>query len=68
MIAYTDGLSEAINAEGDLWGEDRLIETAGGCAGLSAADTVDTLLEGVSLFVSGAPQRDDIALVILTVT
>jgi sigma-B regulation protein RsbU (phosphoserine phosphatase) len=68
VIAYTDGLSEAIDPQGQLWGEDRLIETAEGCAGLNAADTVDALLKAMSLFAAGAPQRDDIALVILRVT
>jgi len=69
VIAYTDGLSEAMNAQGQLWGEDRLIQTAKGCAGLnlSAADTVDVLLEAASSFASGAPQRDDIAVVVLRV-
>jgi sigma-B regulation protein RsbU (phosphoserine phosphatase) len=67
VIAYTDGLSEAMNVEGQLWGEDRLIQTAQGCVGLSAAATIDTLLEAVSSFANGARQQDDIALVILQV-
>ena len=67
VIAYTDGLSEAMNAQGQLWGEARLIQTAEESAGLSATDTVDALLEAVSAFASGAPQRDDIALVVLRV-
>jgi len=68
VIAYTDGLSEAMDAQGQLWGEDRLIQAAEGCAGLSAADTVEALLEAASSFASGTPQRDDIALVILRAT
>jgi len=67
VIAYTDGLSEAMNLQGRLWGEDRLIQTAKKCAGLSAADTIDALLEAVSSFANGARQRDDIAVVILRV-
>jgi len=67
VIAYTDGLSEAMNLQGQLWGEDRLIQTVQTCANLSAADTIDALLEAVSLFANGARQRDDIALVILRV-
>jgi phosphoserine phosphatase RsbU/P len=67
MIGYTDGLSEAMNARGQLWGEDRLIRTAKKCVGLSAAETIDALLAAVSSFASGARQRDDIALVVLRV-
>jgi phosphoserine phosphatase RsbU/P len=68
VIGYTDGLSEAMNAQGQLWGEERLIRAARKCVGLNAADTIDRLLNAVSSFASGAPQRDDIALVILRVT
>jgi sigma-B regulation protein RsbU (phosphoserine phosphatase) len=70
VIAYTDGLSEAMNLDGQLWGDDRLIQTGKTCARLklSAADTVDALLEAVSSFANGARQRDDIALVILRVS
>ena len=68
VIAYTDGLSEAMNLQGQLWGEDRLIQTVQNCANLSAADTVDALLEAVSTFARGARQQDDIALVILRVS
>jgi sigma-B regulation protein RsbU (phosphoserine phosphatase) len=68
VIAYTDGLSEAMNLQGQLWGEDRLIQTVQNCANLSAADTIDALLEAVSSFANGARQRDDIALVILRVS
>jgi phosphoserine phosphatase RsbU/P len=67
VIAYTDGLSETMNGQGQLWGEDRLIQAAQKCAGLNAADTIDALLEAVSSFASGAPQRDDIALVVARV-
>jgi sigma-B regulation protein RsbU (phosphoserine phosphatase) len=67
VIAYTDGLSEAMNKQGQLWGEDRLIQTAQDCASrnLSAAETIDALLDAANSFACGAPQRDDIALVIL---
>ena len=68
VIGYTDGLSEAMNVQGQLWGEDRLIQTAKKCTGLSAANTIDRLLDAVSSFASGARQRDDIALAILRVT
>ena len=68
VIVYTDGLSEAMNVQGQLWGEDRLIQTGKKCDGLSAADTIDALLEAVSSFARGARQQDDIALVILRVS
>jgi sigma-B regulation protein RsbU (phosphoserine phosphatase) len=69
MIAYTDGLTEAMDTRGQLWGEDRLIQAAKECAGqnLNAADTIDVLLNAASSFARTAGQRDDTALVILRV-
>jgi serine phosphatase RsbU (regulator of sigma subunit) len=66
---FTDGISEAMNENAELFGERRLrdlIEAAG-----SGADDLGLLrnriLEGVRVFAGGAPQHDDMTLMILKV-
>ncbi len=67
VVAFTDGLAEAENSEGDFWGDERLIQTIAECSGLSASDTIKNVLNTVRSFTAGTPQRDDIALVALCV-
>ncbi len=46
LLAYTDGISEAMTSDDEEWGEERMI---------AAADA----------FTAGAPQHDDMTLVIV---
>lgn len=63
VFLYTDGVTEATNANNELFGEDRLIETLNAVADLSA-DAISTKVhEAVNAFVGSAPQFDDITMV-----
>lgn len=64
LVAYTDGLSEAMNPEGEEWGEERLIAAVQRCVGLPALQIVDRLARMADDFVSGAPQHDDMTVVV----
>ncbi|MGH9869448.1 MAG: SpoIIE family protein phosphatase [Candidatus Polarisedimenticolia bacterium] len=64
VVAYTDGISEAMNADDEEWGEQRLIEAAGACDGQPAADIIRTLMRAADAFAAGAPQHDDMTLVV----
>jgi serine phosphatase RsbU (regulator of sigma subunit) len=66
IVAFTDGVTEARNEE-EEFGEDRTEKVLAGCAGLSATETVGTLLDEVLRFGEG-PSRDDIAIVALRVS
>lgn len=69
MVLYTDGVSEATNAAGDLFGEDRLYALLERMpAGLSARDVAERLLDDVRTFLAGVDPQDDITLVVLRVT
>jgi serine phosphatase RsbU (regulator of sigma subunit) len=46
LVGYTDGISEAMNAADEEWGEERLMTSA-------------------DRFVSGAPQHDDMTLIVV---
>jgi sigma-B regulation protein RsbU (phosphoserine phosphatase) len=67
LVAFTDGISEAMNPEEEEWGEDRLIEAAKTCHGLRAADTISRLISAADLFANGAKQHDDMTLLIVQV-
>jgi len=61
FVLFSDGVSEAMNAAEDFYGEERLLATLSAGADVSAADTVTRVLTDVRAFVAGAKQSDDIA-------
>jgi phosphoserine phosphatase RsbU/P len=67
VVAFTDGVSEAMNVEDEEWGEENLIGVAKTCAGLSAAESVCRIMTAAHAFTAGAPQHDDMTLVVLHV-
>jgi sigma-B regulation protein RsbU (phosphoserine phosphatase) len=67
LIGYTDGISEAMNSKDEEWGEDRMIAKAASCLHLSAQQILDCLLDAADKFASGAPQHDDMTLVLMKI-
>jgi len=67
MVAFTDGISEAMNDTEEEWDEERLIETIRTCNSRSAADMINSILEQVDSFTAGARQHDDMTLVVMRV-
>lgn len=67
LIAFTDGISEAMNNAGEEWGEERLVETIQFDYGFSAAQILQHAVEAADAFVGGAKQHDDMTLVVLRV-
>jgi serine phosphatase RsbU (regulator of sigma subunit) len=65
LLAFTDGISEAMNASEDEWGEDRLIAEAQAHANLNAEGLLQRLFRAADAFAAGAPQHDDMTLVVL---
>ena len=66
-VLFTDGVSESMNARDEEWGEDRLIEFAQTCHGVSASEAMTRILAAAEAFAAGAPQHDDMTLVLLRV-
>jgi sigma-B regulation protein RsbU (phosphoserine phosphatase) len=64
LVMFTDGVSEAENHAHDEWGEDALAETARTCIGLPAAEIISRIMQAADSFVAGAPQHDDMTLVV----
>jgi sigma-B regulation protein RsbU (phosphoserine phosphatase) len=65
LVAYTDGISEAMNAVNEEWGEDRMMAAVGPQRAASAATLIDVLMNAADAFVAGAPQHDDMTLLVV---
>jgi phosphoserine phosphatase RsbU/P len=67
LIAFTDGISEAMTADYEEWGEERLIAAARMTTHRSAQDIITAVVASADQFTAGAPQNDDLSLVVLKV-
>ena len=67
LVVYTDGFSEAMNPKLEEWGEKRLINAVSSSDRLPAKDAIQSIIQAADAFASGAPQSDDMTLVILRV-
>jgi len=67
LVAYTDGISEAMNVREEEWDEERLITALAYCKAPSAKDTIEWILQQVDAFTAGAPQHDDMTLLVARV-
>jgi sigma-B regulation protein RsbU (phosphoserine phosphatase) len=65
LVIYTDGFSEAMSPKLEEWGENRLIDAITSCNGQPAKDSIAKIMQAADTFASGAPQSDDMTLVIL---
>ncbi|WP_409341886.1 PP2C family protein-serine/threonine phosphatase [Paenibacillus sp. MBLB4367] len=65
VVLYTDGITEAEDAERRQFGTARLSELLPSVALLSAEEGAHELLASVDRFADGAPQSDDIAVLVV---
>jgi len=61
LFLYTDGVTEAMNQNGELYGEDRLERALQ----RSGREFVNEISNDVAAFVNGAEQSDDITMLAL---
>jgi sigma-B regulation protein RsbU (phosphoserine phosphatase) len=64
LILYTDGVTEATNAVGEMFGEASLAAVLQAHRNSSAAGIRDGLLHALDGFIKDTPQSDDVTLVI----
>ncbi len=67
FLLYTDGVTEALNVEGDLFGEDKLEQVAVRNYTLHPHDLVEAVHREVTEYAMGAVQSDDITILSLEV-
>jgi sigma-B regulation protein RsbU (phosphoserine phosphatase) len=63
-VVYSDGVTEAANLGDEEFGEERLIEVLKRRRTESSDAIVSAVMESLNRFTSGAPQADDITLVV----
>jgi sigma-B regulation protein RsbU (phosphoserine phosphatase) len=66
LVLYTDGVTEAFNAANEAYGEERLVTEIRDNGGATAAVLIERICHSVTTFAGGAPQSDDITLIVLT--
>ena len=59
LLLYSDGISEAFDAGGGQFGEERLQETWRGCSATPTSNVVECLMGAVERFRGSAPQSAD---------
>jgi len=67
LVAYTDGITEAEDRQHELWGQQSLEALLRSCSRKSPKEIINAILEQVSTFTNGQPQRDDITLLVMRV-
>jgi serine phosphatase RsbU (regulator of sigma subunit) len=67
LVAYTDGITEAANTSGELWGLERLESLLRSSSRRAPNEIIERILAEVSDFANGEPQHDDATLVVMKV-
>jgi sigma-B regulation protein RsbU (phosphoserine phosphatase) len=65
LLLYTDGLTESFNAEGEFYGEGRLLESIKSDTCTSASDLLDVVEKSLLNFVQDMPPADDLTMLVL---
>ena len=65
LVMYSDGVTEAANPDGEMFGEERLAEVVKSFSGESAQELLETVVEAVRQFTAGYAQADDITVVVV---
>jgi sigma-B regulation protein RsbU (phosphoserine phosphatase) len=67
IALYTDGITEAMNARSDLFGDGRLSRIIAEHGHLDAADLRERILREIEAFVGQADQHDDMTMILIKV-
>lgn len=67
LVVFSDGVDEAFNSDGEMFTESRLSQQLDLSCALSAAAATETVLSAIDTFSAGAPQSDDITLLLLDI-
>jgi sigma-B regulation protein RsbU (phosphoserine phosphatase) len=65
MLAYTDGISEALNLQDQEWGEERMVAAARAHLPESASTILRHIVTEADRFAAAAPQHDDMTLLLM---
>ena len=65
LLLYTDGVTEALNGDGDMFEVQRLIDTLRASAAGSARDVAQAVVDAYNRFVGDTEQSDDVTFVVI---
>lgn len=65
LLVGTDGIWEARNRDGEMFGKERLAKTVREWAGHTADALLCRIVEALNVFCEGAPRDDDVTLVVV---
>jgi phosphoserine phosphatase RsbU/P len=67
LLAYTDGLSEALDVRGEEFGETRVREALAETSRMSVEEMRDEIVRRVEEWCTDAPQHDDLTFIVMKV-
>jgi serine phosphatase RsbU (regulator of sigma subunit)/DNA-binding GntR family transcriptional regulator len=67
VVAYTDGITEVENRNGEMWGDRGLKKLLASCSQRTPDQIITSILDEVATFAHPLPQRDDMTLVVMQV-
>ena len=67
FVLFTDGITEAMNASDDFYGEERLGRFIEAHEHLPSEELRERVLREVSAFVGDVPQHDDMTIILLRI-
>jgi sigma-B regulation protein RsbU (phosphoserine phosphatase) len=68
IVFYTDGITEAMNATSDLFGESRLSRIVEEHGHLESGELRERILREIEAFVGSADQHDDMTMILIKIT
>ena len=68
LVVYSDGVTEALDVDGQEFGEARLVELIAEHHAADAGAILDAIVRGVQVFARGAAQHDDVTAVVVKFT
>ena len=67
IVLFTDGVSEATDSAGEMFGESRIEELVSDCRDLTATELQQTIVDAASAYSNGELE-DDVTLVVVRIT
>jgi serine phosphatase RsbU (regulator of sigma subunit) len=67
LVLFTDGVSEAMDGSGEMFGEERIEELVTDCRDLGATELQQTIVDAASAY-TGGELEDDVTLVVARIT
>ncbi len=65
LFTFTDGVTEAMNRDGEQFGEERLEKLLAKCGGKTSQETIDTVRAAVAEWAGEAEQSDDVTMLVI---